>query len=375
MPRRVSQRGFTLIELLVVIAIIAILIGLLLPAVQKVREAAARLKCQNNLKQLSLACHNYASANGDRFPRAGAGVVGPISVGYGYSWIIWTMPFTEQGQVFDQLDWQFNGVGGRHQHAGIMYDGVDVYNGRLLAGYKPPLIFCPSSPLPQMVLTTTTVPGPAGLASSNYIAIHGSVDYRLTFNRDNGPYHPKDAFAIGILSFGGVMTSAPIPAGVSPLAYRAPYSAPMINTIGSVGTTPWYNWGKNPAGNPITSVSDGTSNTMLLAEQSDYCVTDAGVKTDCRADYGTGFGIGPIPWNEWRIWQSSVVRYKVNEKRWSLKGIGDACGLNTPITASHSGGANVAMADGSVRFLSDGTDLQTLYNMSNRDDGNVVTLP
>ncbi|MDB5307421.1 MAG: hypothetical protein JWO38_1623 [Gemmataceae bacterium] len=94
--------GFTLIELLVVIAIIAILIGLLLPAVQKVREAAARTTCTNNLKQLGLAVHNYASANGDKLPplRAGYATVGSPAFQYGGWWHFTLLPYVEQAAVF-----------------------------------------------------------------------------------------------------------------------------------------------------------------------------------------------------------------------------------------------------------------------------------
>src|SRR6266699_3282540 len=119
MNRNRSSRGaFTLIELLVVIAIIAILIGLLLPAVQKVREAAARLKCQNNLKQLSLAVHNYHDAN-SFLPPGGIDVkiVGAPKFGIPvtaqhitHGWAIQILPYIEQDAMFRnynmRLDWQ-----------------------------------------------------------------------------------------------------------------------------------------------------------------------------------------------------------------------------------------------------------------------------
>ncbi len=231
-----ARRGFTLIELLVVIAIIAILIGLLLPAVQKVREAAARTKCQNNLKQLGIGLHSYHDANG-QFP-AGAGIAN------GLSWRVYMLPYIEQDNLYKQFD-----LGPGNWNGGSNREGpkkmVNALN-------KIPVFNCPSIPDDKAANGSSTL-----------------VDGRKTFVSD---YH-------GVAG----------PKGTNPAANAAYRVDP--NPAGQGGFALQGLLGKDSK-NRFGSLTDGTSNTIVVGEVS--VRWNGNILISDGADWvrGVGFGNG-----------------------------------------------------------------------------------
>ncbi|QEL17958.1 DUF1559 domain-containing protein [Limnoglobus roseus] len=206
------RRGFTLIELLVVIAIIAILIGLLLPAVQKVREAAARAKCQNNLKQIGIGLHAYHDANG-RFP-AGA------TVANGLSWRVYVLPYVEQDSLYKLFD-----LGAGAWNGGTNREGP---NKMVHALNRISVFNCPSVPVIQASNGSSTL-----------------VDGRKTFTSD---YH-------GVAG----------PKGTNPVTGAA--YAVDANPTGNGGFALQGILGKDTK-TRFASTIDGTSNTLMVGEVS-----------------------------------------------------------------------------------------------------------
>ena len=224
LQRQSSGRvGFTLIELLVVIAIIAILIGLLLPAVQKVREAAARAKCTNNLKQLGLALHAYHDANLYFPPGYVDGNTSTTStpdndVGPGWGWAAYLLPYLEQGNVYNQIN--FNQGVGLGSNMQVSQTQLTIYQ-------------CPSDPYQQ---NFTVWPTNVVVAHGNYIGCNGWVE---CFGNAGGNYIPS--------SDGGGAEDGDT--GVSP--------------TGLGGDGLFYRNSKNR----IANITDGLSNTVIVGER------------------------------------------------------------------------------------------------------------
>ncbi|VTS06362.1 DUF1559 domain-containing protein [Tuwongella immobilis] len=337
-PRR---RAFTLIELLVVIAIIAILIGLLLPAVQKVREAAARMTCQNHMKQLGLACHNYHDSTG-KLPAAvlmNASVNNPAdhNQNFGPNWMVLVLPYMEQDNLFRQVSDSIN-----------RYATTPAENAwRVIRSTNIKTYRCPSDTGGD----TPCARAGGNWARGNYAANAGPGMFWVggTAALIGGP---TGAWTDNSPSFN------PDPGGYAGLAFSG-------GGVMNVNT-----------GQSFTSITDGTSSTILIDEMrigpdaNDIRGTWAMGQTGASISAGNGRSDTPTP----NVSCSGCDDIQGGTDAPAV-GMGCCSGcLSWQVTAKsrHTGGVNTAFADGSVKFVANSVTTRTWFLLHSRNDGQVI---
>jgi prepilin-type N-terminal cleavage/methylation domain-containing protein len=315
-----KRRGFTLIELLVVIAIIAILIGLLLPAVQKVREAASRAKCSNNLKQLGIAQHSYHDTNGHLMP-----MVSPSGCCWG-TWAVLVMPYIEQNNAYrlyqnwggtDTVASNFPAVtpaGTTPPRYGGAPNTVNVTNGRYAA------LSCPSDQNNKPI---------GSMTNCNYVVCGGT----------GGTYLTRPAIA---------------PGGFSPMPG-------MFDGSTNGRTNPHVK---------LTDVRDGLTNTVMMGEVLQ------GQGRDLRGFlwWGDASAFSTYaPPNTANPDQIYSTTYCKNQPQINLPCTG-AGGAVFYSRSHHTGGVNAALGDASVRFVRQSINANTWLLMGSINDGAVIQL-
>jgi prepilin-type N-terminal cleavage/methylation domain-containing protein/prepilin-type processing-associated H-X9-DG protein len=329
--RRRPRLAFTLIELLVVIAIIGILIGLLLPAVQKIREAAARMQCSNNLKQIGLALHNYHDAN-NHFPAENV----HISDNPRCNWLAHLLPYIEQPftpQVRPATKtWGITITPGVNTPSGAFVRNVAVPDNFVCKTF-----ICPSDG------KTLTWDGDSGL--TNYLAMNApNTDQRDPWNKNTR----------GIFAYWGHFTDPGDTWGT-----RSQISGPV--------------WGTPTT---ITSITDGTSNTLMVGERPP--VPDTGAADGhgwCGAwNYSEIDSALGLPNS--KLW-CAQVDLNGNNCPGGLQWLQPPQGTNNGCDghhywSRHTGGANFCFADGSVHFLRYGIGTAIQAALATKDGGEII---
>ena len=315
---RGREPGFTLIELLVVIAIIAILIGLLLPAVQKVRDAAARAKCQNNLKQLAIGVHAYHDVN-NKFP-AGNMYDNPNGAPFDYylTWTVAILPYIEQMPLYNIYDLA-------KPNATNTSPGTDTVRKTLVPTYT-----CPAEFLPLQASTPESGPGGSGLPipacmPGSYRAVSGATYGFQNTSTGSGDAYWDDQSQTSFL-----------------MGWNAGFRGVMHAVSRAGGTQQEL----------FATIKDGTSNTLLIGEYT----------TRTRPARRTFWAYSYTSYN-----QSSVT---IGQARTLLPdfdqcvntgGLGGSNVCKRGWGSLHGGGRiNFAMADGSVRGISPSIDVFTI---------------